>query len=377
MKNKNTLKILIILLFVIFSIFSCNKKQAYIFEYKEYFSVFDEAVKIHKIIIKIFNRNFFDVKEIRVNSFTSIKSELDVIKQTTGKGLIFLDEHLSSLLIKNITLPEEHDLKLVTYNIPQTDIYITPELPVFNVTIDQNVIAKRLLNVLKRNSKDKENLSDCGIMINPDQSLANEVVKWFKAKGYDIDVFEIYDEKNKNEIKKWITKNKKKVIVFFAYKINKYILELRKNNLPELTYIEVITNYSKLSDMVKYRLSINWENAIKYALGSNDFRKFYNSKKIEEKEEIENFLVSLDNTITIKKIKKKKIVQSRKEKRSKELLKEAEEKAKKDLTDDIIDDASDDTSDDKEIKNKSNNEKKKNKRNENPKKTGMDKKTSF
>ena len=324
----------LIYIFIIFSLIlsSCEKKQAYIFYNKDYCTVFKNQLKIYNNIKKKLNRDFFKVNEIKIESFASLTIELDKLKKNKTKGIMFLNDSLSSLLVKNASLSDKTELKLFTYNIPQTDIHLEPKLPIFNVNIDHTILTKKIIKILNKYSKKKKDLSDCGIVINPDYSLCMDVISDLSNAGFNLDVLEVYE--NKEIIKNWLNKKDKNVVVFFAYKSNNFILDIEKNKLTDLIYIEVLTGYGELSNHVKYKIDINWEYAINYSLDSNNFKKFSDlNKKNNNKDIIYNYIVKYNNVVFSQKYIHKKPWKKIKKIKPKDILNKNKADIKKDDND--------------------------------------------
>ena len=286
------------IVFIILSIvlLSCSKKRdAYLFYNKDYYTLFENQLRVYNIIKKKLNRYFFNVNEIKIKSFNSLSFELNKLKNNKN-SLIVLNDFLSSLLIKNDSIFDNSELKLLTYNIPKTEIYPPPPLPVFNVIIDHIILKKKIVKLLKKKSKQK-NLSDCGIIINPDYLLCNQLQATLFNDGYFLDILEVHD--NTDTIKDWVNKKNKKVVIFFGYKANKYIIDIKRNQLDNICYIEILTNFGEINNNIEYRININWEYAVNYAINSEDFKKF--ALLTHEKKRSYNYIVKHNNVILCKK----------------------------------------------------------------------------
>ena len=137
------------------------------------------------------------------------------------------------------------------------------------------------------------------MIINPDYTLCNEVVEFFKQNKLKIEILEVYGDIKPIQ-KKLSTPIPQKIIVFFGYNANKYILDIKSIDFPPvLVFVEVLTRYSQTCDYVKYRININWSNAISYALNSNEFEEFVDLGNKRQNNKIYNYFAKYNNVVNV------------------------------------------------------------------------------
>lgn len=271
--KKKFIKIFIIVLLL--TLFSCSgdRKYAYFYNIKNYYMIYDKEFDLYSTVKKNLLRKYINLKEIKVNTFSALSNELAGIDNYENEGFIFLQDKISSLLIKSGEIQFDKDkFKLITYNIPEDDFFYQSKIRTYNVLIDPELITNELINILKKHSKDEDNLSDCGIVINPDYYYSKSTLNHINEKMLEPDIIQI--QGNDKRLDEWLYSKQRTVLVFFGYNANEILLNLNKSKLGKPVIIEVLTGYYKASDFVAYNISLNWENAFLYALNSSSFEKF-------------------------------------------------------------------------------------------------------
>lgn len=304
--NKNTSNFLKYSIFfiTIFFIFSCNnKKEAFIFYNPDYYYVFDDEYKIYKLVKKKLNRKFYKVNEIFTESYESLPDKTSEILKNNNSGLFYINDFLTPMLLKKVNIPEKNKFKILTYNL-QINEYNNNNFSVFNVLYDISILEKKIIDLIK-NYSEKEDLADCGLFINSNYSLPLELNSNFKKNLININLLDI----NKADDKKifdWIKDKKMKVILLFGYDFNSFVLNIKENEYQDILFIEFLTNYGRITNIIKYKIDIFWDSLIITALESKEFRNFLNNEtKINNS--INNYIVNNNNFIFIEKYKKNNI----------------------------------------------------------------------
>jgi|GEM_PF-6064592 len=341
------LKIKNILLYILFLniLFSCkldykniinkvlitkkNKKQAYFFYNSEYYSIYEKKYTIYNLIKKKLSRNFYNINQIQLKALSDLPAKLKEIKLKDNESIIFLDSTLSVFLIKNKIFPKKSKIKLLTYDLTYEDMDEDPKIPVFNINIDMELLYKKIIGLLKEKSKKIEDLSDCGIILDKNYYIGRQFLDYIEKNNLKIDVLEIKNETNIMSIKDWINDKKKDTIVFFAFDNNRYLMDLEQNELNNTTFIEVFTDYGEVSNIIRYKIDINWELVVIYAMESKEFDSFIgfiNNKtddSIIESTQY-NHILNNDNLIFVKKYSHRKTLDEINDE-----IKKIEEKTKK------------------------------------------------
>ncbi|OHD26286.1 MAG: hypothetical protein A2Y34_13225 [Spirochaetes bacterium GWC1_27_15] len=292
--------------FFILLVLACGNNNAFLFYNQKYVVIFPEIDKILYKTKERLDRDFYKIYKVKNDSFITINTDVDKITAKYKNGLLVLPDFLATAVIKNdnfASTTKGKNFKLLTNNIPE-DYKFPVQLPIFNILVEPKVIIKELVSILKKHSKTK-NFSDCGIVIDSNFTLVDKTILEFNKKNYNIKIFNILTDGP--DVKTWIEKNTDfKIVIFFAYKYNNKILEMENFDKKKLVFAEVFTDYGNIIENVKYKINIDWGEVFYYGINSVDFKKFINSKKIENK--IYNYLVKNQNVVytkiyNIKKIK--------------------------------------------------------------------------
>lgn len=298
-----------IFLIIIFFIFSCNKKkEAYIFYNSNYYYIFNDEYKIYKLIKKKLNRNFYDVNEISFSSFESLPDKINEITLNNKTGFFYINDFLTPFLLKKVNIPENNRFKILTYNLQIMDDYYNKNFFIFNILFDTSILEKKALNLIKKYSK-KDDLSDCGLLINSNYSLPLELNANFKKNNNNFNLLEI-DKLDEKVITDWIKEKKMKAILLFGYDFNSFVLNIKENEneYKDIIFIEFLTNYGKISNTIEYKIDIIWDSTLISALESKEFKNFLTNDN-EFNENINNYIVNNKNLVFIEKYKKNKIKQ--------------------------------------------------------------------
>lgn len=296
----------IYLILILILVSGCKKKEAYIFYNKDYYSVFKEKLKLYYIVKKSFYRNFFDLHEIKLRNLSFISSDLKKLTNKNG-SVIYIENFFLPLVMEDSNFEINRDIKILTYNITN-DIDINFKTLIYNIEIDENVYNKKIFSLVKKYSKDK-NLNDCGIVADPKFYPCEKFISDSAGKNYNFQVFEASKE-NFNEIDNWLNNSDKKVIIFFANNFNSIILDKESSFNKKCIYIEIFTDFGKLSNIIDYQVEINWDEALSYALTQKKYKEFINTgiddfvKKNNIKNNIYNAKLELSSLIDVKKNKK-------------------------------------------------------------------------
>ena len=294
------------LILILFLFVSCKKKDAYIFYEKNYYSVFDEKLKTYDAVKKIFNRDFFKLHEIKLKNLNFISSEIKKIT-STDNTVLFMENIFLPLAMEEGNFEISRELKILTYNISD-DVDLNFKNLIYNVEVDEKVYDNKIFNLIKNHSRNRD-LSDCGIIAASNYYPGIRFIEFLKEKKCSPQIFEIRKE-NFNEVDDWIKTGEKRVIVFFADIYNSVILEKEKSFDKKCKYIEVFTDFGKISNIIDYQVMIKWDETFKYALTQKQFKNFINfnvddfvkaNHLINNKY---NAKVNLSSLVNIKKVKR-------------------------------------------------------------------------
>jgi hypothetical protein len=265
-------KRIIFLILIITMFVSCKKKDAYIFFEKNYYSVFDEKLKSYEAVKKIFYRDFFKVHDVKLKNLNFISSEIKKITGSEG-SVLFLENIFLPLTVEEGNFEINREIKILTYDIPD-DISLNFKNLIYNVEVDDQVYDNKIFNLMKSHSRTKD-MSDCGIIVTSSYYSGIRFVEFLKEKKMNPQTFEI-NPGNYNDIDNWLNSSKKNIIVFFANINNNVILEKEKSFDKKCKYIEVFTDFGKISNIIDYNVSIKWDETFKYALTQKQFKNFIN-----------------------------------------------------------------------------------------------------
>lgn len=298
MNNNFVLKKVSRILIFLFLIISCEeKKEAFLCYNPDYYFVYNEEYKIYKSVKKKLYRNFYQVKEVNVESFNTLPDTFKKVLDNKKSGFFYINDFLTPLLLKDELLSTNGNFKLLTYNLPMIEIDKN-NISIFNIKIDPNIIKKKLLNFLKRFSK-KKDFSDCGILVNLNYSFPFDLISSIKNDNLKLNILEIdkYDEKI---IKNWLNENNMNTVLLFGYEINNFVSNLNEKEYQDLVFLEFDTRYGEIYNKIKYNIKIDWKSAVKYALESEEMKKFLKNKtKISKKD----YLIKNKSVIIIEKYK--------------------------------------------------------------------------
>jgi len=286
---------------------SGDKKNAYLYNIRNYYTVYEKEFDLYNTVKNNLLRKYIQLKEIKVNTFSALTIELANIDSYENEGFIFLEDKISSLLIKSGEIQFDKDkFKLITYNMPEEDIFYQSKINTYNILIDPELISKEIVFILKKYAKDKKNFSDCGFVINPDFYYPKSTLNYITKKKFGPDIIQI--QGNDKRLDEWLYSKQRTLLIFFGYNANEILLNLNKSKLEKPVIIEVLSEYYKASEFVTYNISLNWNNAFLYALNSSSFKNFlndnldFNEKGIFTNKLKKWFLVkTLRNNITVKK----------------------------------------------------------------------------
>jgi hypothetical protein len=240
------------------------KTNAFLFYNANFFKVFPFEKENYSSMKKRLSSEF-KIVEIKYFLFDSLPNEINKLTSRYNDGLIVLDDFLSPYILKNANT-QIGKFKLLTYNLPQT---ANINLPVFNVIIDNRMLKDEFLFYARKYSKNKD-FSDCGLIIDPNDPLSNEIVNMLQSEGNKF-IVNIVPENSLN----WITSNRNlKVLILFSGKGNSMIDKIENHDIQKINFIEVFTDYGKNDGFVKHRITIDWKKAFDMAIGSKEFSAF-------------------------------------------------------------------------------------------------------
>lgn len=269
------------LFFCVFSLFTLSlfsKEKAFMFVNSDFHFVYDDYKQNYLVLKKYINRSFFALSESKVPDAANLKLELDRIIVKNNGGLIILDDFLSPLLLKDDSIIGNKSFKLLTYNVPH-DYKFNVYLPVFNIIVNEELLAEEIVKLLKRHSQSKD-LSDCGLIINPDYVLCVDVARKIENDKYKTVVYNSTSDKNATY--NFINYNTKlKVIILFAYNNNDFILDIV--NSDNKIFAEVLTDYGTIKKDIKYKMGIRWNYVIEEGVHSKEFKKFMKNSNSDKK----------------------------------------------------------------------------------------------
>ncbi|HOJ64642.1 MAG TPA: hypothetical protein PLE45_09500 [Spirochaetota bacterium] len=275
--KKNIFLIFFFLLISCSSVFYIGKKRDfYICSNIEYNNLFDDYKRAESLLIKYFNRNFYNVKVKRIASFSGFLQEFSDIANKDKDAVIFVNDFLIGHILSNKDIFSKN--KIITYNSKDLN---NEFLSIFNIYIDSNLIAKKILNLIKK-EKRKKDYSDVLMIINTNYQIPKEVRDIIKNKNLKITFLE---ENLESNVSKYLEKEKDNfnVVILFGYNLNKVLIDItkkenEKSKLLKIKYIEVFSNYLEALNLNGYSINLNFENLIKAGINSRSFNKFLKQK---------------------------------------------------------------------------------------------------
>ena len=281
MKNK----LYIIFFLLILLVFSCkrenktvmitdNKKLAELFKQKEYVS---------NLVKRFFLKSFYKIELIKFNKYTDLIKEFDLVTKKNKKGVFFLDNLEFNTLISDRNRFTDNRYKIATYNYESVEIKDFDLQPVINFTLNSTLLSNQIESSMKWFSKNRD-LSDCAVVISKTHKICKSIQSELQSKYSNIS---FYDSSTSiSSINKWISENSNKyrVFVLFGFDINVLVKDLDESLYKDNRFIEVLSNYGDIYDVIDTSIGINWDNLVEHGLHSKEFKDFlsdkYNNKSI-------------------------------------------------------------------------------------------------
>lgn len=292
------------LILIVFSAFlflltgcSDKKEDFYIFNSKDYFSVYKDKKDMFLLVKSFFMRNSYKTNQVKLSKFSTFPAEIGKITTKKNKGTIFIENFLysSSFNLKQNFVNKNY--KLITYNIEELNDSEKVASTV-NFYPDSAILADRIINILKRRSK-RKNLSDCAIITSNQFKICNNVEKYIKSKYGGI--FFNNNSSNHVIVKDWILKNKAgyKAIVLFGFDLNTAIKELDFEAVKDNVLIEVLTEYGAAYKTIDYSVNLDYIKLVQHGLHSKKTKKYLS--KVNNDNKAENVVISNKNIVREKK----------------------------------------------------------------------------
>jgi hypothetical protein len=253
-------------------IVSCAQKKAHLFVNKNYDMVVPESGTLHSSLHKRLRRDFFSVRTWNFESFKAFPNTLKTIISQNKGGLLVIDDFLAPVVLKGSGFETDSSYACLTWNQPEEVPVTQMPFPVFNVSIRHKALSHRIGSLMRRYSSNQD-ASDCLVIVNSDYELCNAFlddlsddrlyprVEYYEGGGIQ-DIRLTIEDPDFNP----------KCVVFFAYGGNKMILDLDKEEYPP--FIEVMSRTGEVQKNVKYRVAVDWNRAVKYAMSSYAFNRF-------------------------------------------------------------------------------------------------------
>lgn len=293
-------RLILIIFFVIPLLFTgCSEKKEdfYIFNSKDYFSVYKDKKEMFLLVKSFFMRNSYKTNQVKLGKFSTLPAEIGKITTKKTKGTIFLENFLysSSFNLKQNFVNKKY--KLITYNIDEINDSekVTSTI---NFYPDSKVLADRIINILKKRSK-RKNLSDCAIITSNQFKICNNLEKYIKSKYGGI--FFNNNSSNHVIVKDWILKNKAgyKAIVLFGFDLNTAIKDLEFDAVKDNVLIEVLTEYGAAYKTIDYSINLDYIKLVQHGLHSKKNKKYLS--KVNNDYRVENVVISNKNIVREKK----------------------------------------------------------------------------
>jgi len=263
----------------LFSLTILSAKETYFVVYnKDFFNIFPEKQQIYNTVkSKVSGYNLYEVK---LKNYSALTSEFENLLNLIPNGVIFVDDFIAPLLLKNEKIFSQKKFKLVSYNLPENYSFNLP-LPVFNITLNNKYLYQEIDKTFRKYSK-KKNYSDCGIVYNSNSLVSLNSIAYLRSTGKEVQSQNTFN--NENNLKNWVLSNSKlEVIVLFGQDSNIFINQVDEDKKRNVKFVEVFTNLAESKSFIKKRIDINWKKVIDYALNSKQYKQFLKSKDLPYK----------------------------------------------------------------------------------------------
>ncbi|HOF00154.1 MAG TPA: hypothetical protein PK385_00885 [Spirochaetota bacterium] len=294
---KRLIPIAIFVLPLLFTGCSDNREDFYIFNSKDFFSVYKDKGETFSLVKSFFMRNSYKTNQVKLSKFSTFPAEISKITAKKNRGTIFMENFLysSSFNLKQNFTNKKY--KLITYNIEELNDS-EKVASTINFYPDSKILADRIISILKKRSKTK-NLSDCAIIISNQFQICNNLEKYIKSKYGGI----VFNNNSSNSVivKDWMLKNKNlyKAIALFGFDLNAAIKELDFDAFKDNVLIEVLTDYGAVYKTIDYSINLDYVKLVQHGLHSKKTKKYLS--KVNSDNKIENLLISNRNIVKEKK----------------------------------------------------------------------------
>jgi len=293
-------RLILIIFFVLpLLITGCSEKKEdfYIFNSKDYFSVYKDKREMFLLVKSFFTRSSYKTNQVKLSKFSTLPAEIGKITTKKNNGTIFLENFLysSSFNLKQNFANKKY--KLITYNIEELNDS-EKVASTINFYPDSKILADRIINILKKQSK-RKNLSDCAIITSNQFKICNNLEKYIKSKYGGI--FFNNNSSNHVIVKDWILKNKAgyKAIVLFGFDLNTAIKDLEFDAVKDNVLIEVLTEYGAAYKTIDYSVNLDYIKLVQHGLHSKKNKKYLS--KVNNDNRVENVVISNKNIVREKK----------------------------------------------------------------------------